>query len=354
MVAVSMLESETWRTLARPELISRATELGVERAERMTRLELVDEILRLTKVGAEELQARGLFGVARVMLANMMESGLNLPDAAALIRGTAHFGARLEPRASVATVTLAEIYAAQGHRERALAVLDKVLVDEPEHSEALRVKREILETAAPPAALVRSGDLPVSTEYEHPSALETTGVEVRTGEPPPVTPIPPAPDSSAPPLSQAPSLAEDPLSPQADLLAPEPPLVPEAVAVTPLPAVEAIATEPPQLTPRGTVRSSELGLSWSGPILLIDWTLSDQAPAGDAYCVRLVAFERSLGLPIRRELWVPLPEAQPGASGQLRFSDFIHASVSAALGIVGEGEAFFPIAPSAMIQALPG
>jgi len=376
-----MLESDTWRKLPRPELISKATELGVERAERMTRLELVDEILRLTKMGAEQIQARGVFGVARAMLANMMERGLNLPDAAALIRGTAHFGARVEPRASVATVTLAEIYLAQGHRERALAVLDRVLVDEPEHSEALRVRQEILQTSLPVPALPESSDASVSTEYEHPSALETTGVEVRTGEPPPVTPVPPRPDSLALSEFEAPLFADDPLAPDADLLAGE--LLFQASSAA-LPEVAWLAADPVDLAVNGRaagdqgaddqaaaadqpvarenvdgyrsggpVTPSELGLSWSGSSLLVAWSLSSDAAPGAPYCVWLIAFERSLGLPIRRELWLPLPAAQPGASGQVRFGEFAHASVSAALGVIGEGETFVPIAPSVVVQAQP-
>jgi predicted XRE-type DNA-binding protein len=328
-----MLESESWHKLPRPELISRASELGVERAERMTRLELVDEILRRTQTGAEQIQARGLFGVARAMVANVMESGLNLPDAAALIRGTAHFGARVEPRAPVATVTLAEIYAAQGHRDRALAVLNKVLLEEPEHAEALRLKAEFSQSSPQVATLSGQVESPLSTDYEPPATLETTGEEIRTGEPPTVAPVLPA----LPP-SQGP-LLPDPLSPDPNLLP------------------TGLAAEDPEMAaaslPLATKTPTQLGLSWEGSTLWVDWSLQEGAQPGAQYCIMIVAFERNLGLPIRHELLMPLPEGSPGSRGRVRFDEFARSTVCAALGVVGEGESFSPVATSPTLEPAP-
>src|SRR5690606_13684928 len=125
---------------------------------------------------------------------------LNMPDAARLIRGQSTFEVPIASQTPVATVTLAEIYAAQGHNERALQVLEDVLAEEPGHVEALRVKaeltgadagsrkarsdsfRELSTVEAPPVA-----DLPgETTEYIPGGFVETTGEEIETGRPPEV------------------------------------------------------------------------------------------------------------------------------------------------------------------------
>src|SRR6478736_4428313 len=117
-----MVNASALDLLSRSELIERAREMGVERPERMTRAELRDEILRLSAPRGKEDEARGLFGVARSMLASVVEAGLHMPDAAAVIRGESDIRVKTQP--PVATVTLAEIYAAQGHRQRALRMLE--------------------------------------------------------------------------------------------------------------------------------------------------------------------------------------------------------------------------------------
>lgn len=132
MTTVDLLES-----LSRDELIARAKALGAERPELMTRVELRDEIVRLSE--PDELrrqQSRGWFGVARDLVASVVEAGLHMPDAAAVIRGEARLDANLKARPPVATVTLAEIYASQGHADRAMRMLDEVLAKEPEHEMA--------------------------------------------------------------------------------------------------------------------------------------------------------------------------------------------------------------------------
>lgn len=129
--------------LRREELVLQAERAGVKRPEVMTRVELVDEIVRLlTPNPVERKKARGWLGVARDLVASAVELGLNLPDAAALIRGEIRFEPLRTPQRPVATVTLAEIYGAQGHFARALGILDEVLSKEPEHgiARALREK----------------------------------------------------------------------------------------------------------------------------------------------------------------------------------------------------------------------
>ncbi len=124
--------------LDRDNLISRAEDAGVTRARILTRPELVDELLlRSTVDPAARQKARGFFGVARDLLARVVERGLNLPDAASRIRT---LGGPLPTRrsapAALPTVTLAEIYATQGHRDRAIETLEGVLAREADHAAA--------------------------------------------------------------------------------------------------------------------------------------------------------------------------------------------------------------------------
>ncbi|HEY3235699.1 MAG TPA: hypothetical protein VGJ84_13360, partial [Polyangiaceae bacterium] len=131
--------------LSRSDLITRAQALGVQRAELLTRSELKDEILRLSEPDeTKRRRSRGWLGAARDLLAGVVEAGLHLPDAAKLIRGQLSFGAPVRGRAPVATVTLAEIYAAQGHTDRALDVLAQVLASEPEHEMARAVRNRLM------------------------------------------------------------------------------------------------------------------------------------------------------------------------------------------------------------------
>ncbi len=140
--------------LDRATLIARAGELGVARANILTRPELVDELLvRTARKGNRDLpRARGFFGRARNLVARVIEKGLHLPDAADRLRQVSVSATRIAARvapAVVPTVTLAEIYAAQGHRPRAMEILRRLLELEPDHA-AARALLANLETA--PAA----------------------------------------------------------------------------------------------------------------------------------------------------------------------------------------------------------
>lgn len=126
--------------LDRESLVARAQEAGIRRARILTRPELVDELLRSDPSADEKelKKTRGFFGKARDLVARVVERGLHLPDAADRIRtlGTLPPSVpRTEPQA-VPTVTLAEIYAAQGHSKRAIATLKLVLDREPDHAAA--------------------------------------------------------------------------------------------------------------------------------------------------------------------------------------------------------------------------
>ncbi|HEX4447458.1 MAG TPA: DUF4912 domain-containing protein [Polyangiaceae bacterium] len=137
--------------LDREELISRAEAAGVTRARILTRPELVDELLlRSATDHATKQRSRGLFGRARDLLASVVERGLNLPDAAERIRTVGEpIVSRPSAPAALPTVTLAEIYATQGHRVRAIETLDRVLVREPEHAAARALVSQLRDDSYP-------------------------------------------------------------------------------------------------------------------------------------------------------------------------------------------------------------
>src|SRR4051812_26211336 len=112
--------------LDRDSLIARAEGQGVTRARILTRPELIDELLVKTSDPNDDnvQRARGFFGRARDLLARIIERGLHLPDAADIVRTSKSVPP--PPRSSaqpLPTVTLAEIYAAQGHRNKAIDTL---------------------------------------------------------------------------------------------------------------------------------------------------------------------------------------------------------------------------------------
>ena len=88
-VVLNAMHPRDLEGLARSDLIERAEALGVDKASLLTRAELADEIVRRTVDDPIERRiARGLLGVARDLVARVVERGLHLPEAAALIRGT--------------------------------------------------------------------------------------------------------------------------------------------------------------------------------------------------------------------------------------------------------------------------
>ncbi|HEV8550966.1 MAG TPA: tetratricopeptide repeat protein, partial [Polyangiaceae bacterium] len=127
--------------LSREELVKRARALGARRPEVMTRVELRDEIVRLSESDPmARRRSRGWLGVARDLVASVMDAGLNMPSAAAAIRGEGRSADDTTGPPPVATLTLAEIYLAQGHAERALSTLEEVLAAEPDHAAALALR----------------------------------------------------------------------------------------------------------------------------------------------------------------------------------------------------------------------
>jgi hypothetical protein len=168
--------------LDRDALVRRAEEAGVERARVLTRPELVDELLLRSAAvdDAARQRSRGLFGRARDLLARVVEQGLHLPDAADRIRamGLPPPAEKTAP-AALPTVTLAQIYVAQGHRERAIDTLQKVIAREPEHA-----------VAGGLLARLRDGEYPVPApvlppeEEAAPARASWESAEERDDEPP--------------------------------------------------------------------------------------------------------------------------------------------------------------------------
>jgi hypothetical protein len=138
--------------LDRDTLVARAEAAGVTRARILTRPELVDELLlRSSADPVTKQRSRGLFGVARDLVARVVEQGLHLPDAADRIRTLGGFAGSRRPSAPAAlpTVTLAEIYAAQGHRDRAIETLEGVLGREPDHAVAGALLAQLRDSTFP-------------------------------------------------------------------------------------------------------------------------------------------------------------------------------------------------------------
>ena len=142
------MQRQDLERMTREQLIAQAERLGIPRPRVLTQPELVDEIIgRTTKNDRERAKARGWLGRARDLLARVVERGLHLPEAARVLRKDGETRAGPRPPPPLPTVTLAEIYAAQGHLERAIAVLDEVIAREPDHREAKAMRARFVEQA---------------------------------------------------------------------------------------------------------------------------------------------------------------------------------------------------------------
>lgn len=158
--------------LSREELVTKAEALGILRARTLTMAELVDELSLADERRTGERKPRGWFGRARDLLTSVIDRGLAIPDAPKR-RAPSRVGNAAPP--PLPTVTLAEIYAAQGHIERAITTLDEVIAKEPAHEEALRLRerfqtqlRKTKPSSVPPPQVVplTNGEHGASTLHE--------------------------------------------------------------------------------------------------------------------------------------------------------------------------------------------
>ncbi len=308
-------------TLHRESLVARAEAKGIRRARILTRPELIDELLRLegSESPTELRRARGFFGLARDLLARVVERGLHLPDAAERIRAVGgevpSFAPRVDPQA-IPTVTLAEIYAAQGHRERAIETLKRVLEREPEHVPAQNLLARLEDDA-----------------YEGPTP--------RLPPEPEATEAPPGPPDASPP--SAPSSARD------------------AAAEAPTEAAaEAASSAGPETEPRGQLRAEAqpepapeclaLAIGRTGYVW---WTISAETLARAAvaepsarFVVRLVIVAPSWDGPTTTQRDV---EAAP-TSLEITIADLPEPCVlRAAIGF-RDGDVFQPVAHSPALE----
>ena len=241
--------------LSREHLIAHAERLGIARPRIFTHAELIDELLaRSPSTEREKSRARGWFGRARDLVARVVEQGLNLPEVARLLRSLPSDKAWPVAPPPLPTVTLAEIYAAQGHLPRAIRVLDEVLAREPEHDEAraqkaqleaqLRSKRAA-EAAAKAAAAAANATSPEAVPQAAPETSDIPMTPQETNELKPETTTPTERLADAEPTSGA-ALAEpvaaaaQPAIEEAADALPEPEEAPTSAALT----VEASEPEP--------------------------------------------------------------------------------------------------------------
>ncbi len=184
--------------LDREELIARADGAGVAKARILTRPELVDELLLRSSIDdAAKERTRGMFGRARDLLARLVERGLNKPQAAERIRAVGRPTGRPSAPAALPTLTLAEIYVAQGYRERALETLERVLAAEPEHA-AARALHARLEDASFPVPVPKLPPEPEQDDVGEPAPSPPSPVATVSGPTSsPVLGVPvPAPEPS--------------------------------------------------------------------------------------------------------------------------------------------------------------
>ncbi len=286
--------SDDLERLSREELILKARVLGVERPELMTRVEMRDEIVRRSEPDpVQQKRARGFLGVARDLVASVVEAGLNLPDAAAIIRGEGAREGDWKGPPPVATVTLAEIYAAQGHLERALRMLDEVLAKEPDH-DAARSLRDRLASGSDIPKAVPPRRQRVSFADPEPEVA-----------PPPPTPEPepaPQPESAADPHADthsAPAPAAPEPEPEIAAIAPEiavpapPPAAPEQA---PVPAAAVLRTPTPYVITLS--HAGQRQIYWELPPHSFD-ALESRAPQGRAL-LRVISFRTRAGKVERR------------------------------------------------------
>jgi hypothetical protein len=353
------VETVDFDRLTRDELVARARALGAERAELMTRVELRDEIVRRAEPDPlEQRRARGWLGVARDMVASVVESGLNLPDAAALIRGRGEFDGHGPP--PVATVTLAQIYAAQGHHARAISVLDEVLAKEPDHVAAKELRQRFLEAsrAAPaPRPTLDAEAEPVFDTLSKPPQVEkqphvelpevavfeasppevaetpAAGPATFAGEPAPFVAATPAPAhaNASAPLENGENTARLPVFDEVD-----PSHAPTFVPVPPRPRRAACVL---------VSRSSD-----SGPELV--WELGDLAAptAGGPTLIRYAVWTVSAEGTVRSDGELVLTERR----GRARLTDVAPAAVVRAVLGQRRGQDFVPLLIASEVAVAEG
>jgi hypothetical protein len=204
-------ESTSPKPIPRHELIAAALELGIERPESLSEAELTEAIQSVSEGGnraAGSWPSSGWLGVARHLIASVVEQGLNLPTAARAIRDSVRPRSGPPQRPPLPTVTLAQIYIAQGHTERARATLEQVLRRDSLHPKARLLLAEL---GARAEERTRDTPLPRSVSDEDPSREDP---EQGAASSEPELRIAIRPQAAA--ASPEPAIADSGLSPVAD------------------------------------------------------------------------------------------------------------------------------------------
>lgn len=200
--------------LSRAELVEKAEAMGVTRPRTLTMPELIDEILLAAERTTGQKKPRGWFGRARDLLTSVVDRGLTADPRKAPARSTPATPPPLP------TVTLAEIYAAQGHFERAIATLDEVIARDAAHEEAKKLRDRFAEQlrrqrpSRPPEGITASALTPELGDEPKAAAPSGLTAEALTPEIQPgaaassTTAAPAAPETPPPPPEPAPDLAD--------------------------------------------------------------------------------------------------------------------------------------------------
>jgi len=321
--------------LDRETLVARATEAGIQRARILTRPELIDELLRRdpSASAATLARSRGFFGRARDLVARVVERGLHLPDAAERIRelGVLPYSVpRTDPQV-MPTVTLAEIYAAQGHRARAIETLRRVLAREPEHAAA----RALLARLEDSAYVAPAPPLPPETDEPEAPPKDEEEAEAEVDE-----------DEAAASLELVAreAVASPVASPEAVASAVEPEVVAERGAPKVVVA-ERAAPVGPECVAVPLPRERVYVHFRAGAV---------EVPPGASWTLRAILIEPSWDGPATRVLDAPLDPGLVQVGGGHVFSDVPARSVTrVALGWL-LGGAFTPIAHSPAIELARG
>jgi hypothetical protein len=303
--------------LSRIELLQLAQTLHVSDADVMTRAELRAAIDKARKPEPRPpRQPVTWVSVARRLLASIVEQGLNLPDAAALIRGDTKLSTPPRAPPPVATVTLARIYAAQGHLARAIGTLDEVLGSDPDHDLARELRSQL------------SARLAAQPERDVPTSAST--------------------DSVAPAESSGAAAAEPAPLPESAPLAT--PAMTEALATTELTASSEpvlVSEPPPPHSPQLLVIETDT------PTAYVYWELAKPKTNGlstDPYWICVVTHTPASAGSDRQERRFPVHRAR----GALRLEGVPRDAVVRAALTRGDAANFAPVVVAGSVRAQKG
>jgi hypothetical protein len=332
------MERQDLERLTREQLITQAERLGIPRPRVLTQPELVDEIIgRTTKNDRERAKARGWLGRARDLLASVVERGLHLPEAARALRKGGDDKGWPAPPPPLPTVTLAEIYAAQGHLERALAVLDEVLVREPDHREARLMRERFAEQAQRSRSRSGRDREPLSAPSTQSSQAAP---EPEKKEAAPVQKVEP-PAAAVPPVQVAPVVEEAPPSLEAIPVTTKAPSSPPAVQATRI-VIEAPRTASPVRFAEKAVPAVEA----EGPPTAASATIEAKPVAVEAPAVPPAVIEAKLAAAVAAAEPAPAPTIE--AETEAARSDLEAAVTDRAPAPLAAPEAASPVAARAL------